>query len=64
MKAFVDKDVCIGCGLCADLCPEVFNIDDDGTASAIDTDIPEDAEDAAKEAAAQCPVEAIKIDED
>lgn len=63
MKAFVDKDKCIGCGLCADLCPEVFRLDDDGTATAIDTEIPEDAEDAAKEAAAQCPAEAITIEE-
>lgn len=64
MKAFVDKDVCIGCGLCNDLCPEVFSMDDDGTAVAIEEEISEDAEDAAKEAAEQCPVEAIKIDED
>jgi ferredoxin len=39
-------------------------MDDDGTASAIDTEIPEDAEDAAKEAADQCPVQAITIEED
>lgn len=64
MRAFVDKDACIGCGLCADICPKVFKLDDDGTASAIDADIPEDAKDAAREAAAQCPVEAIKIEED
>jgi len=64
LKAYVDKDKCIGCGLCTDLCPEVFSMDDDGTATAIDEPIPEDAEDAAKEAAEQCPVEAITIDEE
>ncbi|AGC68685.1 ferredoxin [Thermoclostridium stercorarium subsp. stercorarium DSM 8532] len=64
MKAFVDKDVCIGCGLCTDLCPEVFSMDDDGTATAIDEEISEDTEDAAREAAEQCPVGAIKIDEE
>ena len=64
MKAFVDKDACIGCGLCADICPEVFKMDDDGTSTAIDTEIPDDAKDAAREAAEQCPVEAITIEED
>jgi ferredoxin len=27
MKATVDKNLCMGCGLCADLCPEVFEFD-------------------------------------
>ncbi|MBU3804700.1 MAG: ferredoxin, partial [Candidatus Cellulosilyticum pullistercoris] len=29
MKAFVDKDTCIGCGLCPSICPDVFAMDDD-----------------------------------
>ena len=29
MKAIVDKDTCIGCGLCPSICPEVFDMDDD-----------------------------------
>ena len=34
MKATVDKSLCIGCGLCADACPEVFEMDDDNKAQA------------------------------
>lgn len=27
MKAVVDKETCIGCGLCPSICPEVFSMD-------------------------------------
>jgi len=41
MKGFVDKDSCIGCGLCEGLCPDVFKMNDEGKAEAIETDIEE-----------------------
>lgn len=62
MKAIVDADACTGCGLCGDTCPEVFNTDDD-VAKVIADPIPAGAEDTAKEAAEDCPAEAIKIEE-
>ena len=58
MKANVDKDTCIGCGACPSICPEVFSMDDDGLAKAIDSEIPEDVQ----EARDGCPVDAIDID--
>ena len=35
MKATVDRNGCIGCGLCAEICPDVFDIADDGLAEAV-----------------------------
>lgn len=63
MKAFVDKDTCIGCGLCVSICEEVFSMDDDGTAVAIDGEISAEYQDSAVEAKDSCPVSAISIEE-
>lgn len=62
MNAVVDKDTCIGCGLCPSICEDVFSMDDDGKAVAISDDIPEEMIEDAKEAESSCPVEAISVD--
>lgn len=62
MKAFVDKDACIGCGLCESVCPKVFRMKDEGVAEAIDTELDSSVVEEAKEAQAQCPVDAIRVE--
>lgn len=62
MKAHVDKDLCIGCGLCPSVCPAVFDMDDDGKAKVIASEVPREAEDEAKESEAGCPVNAISTE--
>ncbi len=61
MKGYVDKDTCIGCGICPDVCPEIFKMDDDGKAVAGKEEIPEDIIDNALDAESQCPVDAIQV---
>lgn len=62
MKAFVDKDTCIGCEACVGTCPEVFSMDDDGKAIAISGDIPDSLMASAEDARDGCPVSAISIE--
>ena len=52
MNATVNEN-CIGCGLCAGTCPEVFHMGDDGLAHG--SGIPEGQLEAAQEARDGCP---------
>jgi len=58
MKAVVDKDLCTGCGLCEETCPEVFEIKD-GVAIAKISNVSDNLLESCKQAAEDCPVEAI-----
>ncbi|MFH1652800.1 MAG: ferredoxin [Pseudomonadota bacterium] len=62
MKVIVDRETCIGCGICPDVCPEVFEMGDDVAIVKVD-EIPDGMEEAVKDAASQCPVEAISVEE-
>lgn len=59
MKFFVN-DRCIGCGLCPNTCPEVFEMTDEGVAHAKAKPEGEDVIARAREAQEACPVEAIE----
>lgn len=62
MKAYVDSDTCIGCGLCVELCPEVFEMD--GALARTKSDsVPSGAEESCRTAMDSCPVIAISIKE-
>jgi len=62
VKARVDPDECTGCALCVDICPEVFEMVGDLAVSKQD-EVPSGAEESCMQAAEDCPVEAIRIDE-
>ncbi len=61
MKAVVD-DSCTGCGVCIDVCPEVFEMGDNDIAVVIVDPVPAESEDACREAADQCPSESIILE--
>jgi ferredoxin len=61
MKATVDES-CVACEKCCEICPEVFEMGDDYAEVIVD-EIPPEYEDAVREAAEECPVEAIILEE-
>lgn len=61
MNPQVDESLCTGCGLCADICPEVFELGNDGFAKVVDSDPGPDLESKVIEARDSCPSEAISI---
>jgi len=62
MKVTVDKELCTGCGPCADICPEVFEMKDDVSVVRVKV-VPADQEQAVREAAEACPTGAIIVEE-
>jgi len=57
MPVKVDKELCIGCGTCAALCPDAFEMAGDGKAEVKK----EEDSGCAKNAAESCPVQAISV---
>jgi len=62
MQASIDRDNCIGCELCADTCPNVFRMAEDGCAEVYASPVPAGDEAAAQEAADNCPVSVITVE--
>ena len=62
MKVTIDEDACTSCGLCEDTCPDVFELGDEIAEVKVDV-VPEELEDACKQAVEECPTEAIIIEE-
>lgn len=60
MKISINED-CTACGLCVDLCPDVYQMGDE-FAEVIANPIPAEFEVLAQQAADECPVEAIIVE--
>ena len=59
MRAYVDQELCIGCGLCTSIAPDVFAMNADGKAEAV-SDTTDANGESVKQAIEGCPVAAIR----
>lgn len=64
MRVTVDHDLCIGDAICESICPQVFQLGDDGLSYVIADPFPAELKAEAEEAADSCPTDAIAIHED
>jgi ferredoxin len=71
MKVFIDREECIGCGVCEALCPEVFKLLDDGKSGIVEKyrkgslgegEVGDDLASGVENAKVSCPVEVIKTE--
>lgn len=62
MKACIDSDGCISCGLCVSICPEVFRFGDEPYAEVYVDVVPTENEAAAKDAEESCPASVITLE--
>jgi len=76
MKVWIDQKACVGNGICAEICPEVFVLTDGDIAYVRDGDqllpegeagmlsVPPELESAVIEAAEECPAACIYVEGD
>lgn len=60
MKVKVNEN-CIGCGMCIDMCPEVFEYNDAGLSSPISEEVDDSLKGSVMDAQESCPVDAIEV---
>lgn len=67
MKVSIDKEKCTMCGSCVAICPEVFEMKDDGSVDVKEkykgVDVETELEQKVKDAVAGCPSMAIVVEE-
>lgn len=71
MKVYIDREACIGCGVCEALCPEMFRLVEDGKSSIVEKhrknnlgegEVETDLTACVESAKDSCPICVIKIE--
>ncbi|MDH4398788.1 ferredoxin [Sphingorhabdus sp.] len=60
-KVVINKPACCGYGVCAEICPDVYKLDENGMVYVEDEFVPCGMEELAKEGADACPQSALKL---
>jgi ferredoxin len=60
MRVTVDPDRCEGHARCWGICPEVFELDDEGLATVVQAEVPPSLEAKVRDAVRNCPERAIE----
>ena len=63
MKTTVDPDVCMGCGICETIAPNIYRLDTQPYAIVLVDVVPPEEEANVREAMDACPEQAILIEE-
>ena len=63
MKVLLNRDACIGCGACAALCENIFEIDNEGISVVKKEEVQGEDIELARDAIESCPTGAIELEE-
>lgn len=63
MKVVLNRDACIGCGACAALCEDIFEIDNEGLSKVKKEEIKDEEVESTRDAIESCPTGAITLED-
>jgi ferredoxin len=61
LRVIADRNACCGYGVCVEMCPEVYQMDEGGKVVLVSDYVPKGAEIKARNGASACPQNALKI---
>ena len=61
LRVVANRSACCGYGVCAEICPEIFGVDDNGIVTVKLESVPPGLEDKAREGVQACPQSALAI---
>jgi ferredoxin len=64
LKVVANRSACCGYGVCAEICPEIYLLDENGIVVLATDTVPPGLEERAREGAAACPQNALEIIEE
>jgi ferredoxin len=64
LRVIADRSACCGYGVCAELCPEIYKVDDIGVVTVLMDIVPQGLEVKAREGASACPTNALRVVEE